>query len=239
MQPLPLDSLATCFVHGAASFSPSPVLTQEHAPSTIGITCALCHSTVDNSVAPGIGSRLDGWANRTLIVGAIIALSPAITNKAPFQSWGPGKFDARLQYFNGTTIVPLNSPTVPVVIPSIFGLQGVNFETFTGDGPISYWNNYVGVTQMGGHGSFSDTRIGISVTQRPDQVVPKLPALLQYQLSLQTPPPPAGSFDRAAARRGQDVFNGPGRCARATRRPYSPTSTDRIPKRRCCTLLSR
>jgi hypothetical protein len=188
---------------------------------TIGITCALCHSTVDNSVAPGIGSRLDGWANRTLNVGAIIALSPAISppNKAPFQSWGPGKFDARLQYFNGTTIVPLNSPTVPVVIPSIFGLQGVNFETFTGDGPISYWNNYVGVTQMGGHGSFSDTRIGISITQRPDQVVPKLPALLQYQLSLQTPPPPAGSFDRAAARRGQDVFNGPGRCATCHKPP--------------------
>jgi hypothetical protein len=180
---------------------------------SVGITCALCHSTVDNSVAPGIGKRLDGWANRTLNVGAIIALSPAVTDKAPFQNWGPGKFDPRFQLFNGTSIVPLNSPTLPVVIPSIFGLQGVNFETFTGDGPISYWNNYVGVTQMGGHGSFSDLRIGISITQHPDQVTPKLPALLQYQLSLQTPPPPAGSFNRVAARRGEDVFNGPGRCA--------------------------
>jgi RoxA-like, cytochrome c-like len=181
--------------------------------ATIGITCALCHSTVDNSVAPGIGKRLDGWPNRTLNVGAIIALSPSITNKAPFQSWGPGKFDPRFQYFNGTSIVPLNSPTLPAVIPPAFGLQGIKFETFTGDGPISYWNNYVGVTQMGGHGSFSDARIGISVTQTPDQVTPKLPALLQYQLSLQTPPPPAGSFNKAAARRGEDLFNGAARCA--------------------------
>ena len=180
---------------------------------TIGITCALCHTQVDNSVAPGIGKRLDGWPNRSLNVGAIIALSPAITDKAPFQSWGPGKFDPRLQFFNGTSIVPLNSPTLPAVIAPAFGLQGVRFETFTGDGPISYWNNYVGVTQMGGHGSFSDARIGISVTQKPDQVTPKLPVLLQYQLSLKTPPPPAGSFNKAAARRGEDLFNGAARCA--------------------------
>jgi hypothetical protein len=109
--------------------------------------------------------------------------------------------------------VSLNSPTLPVVIPPAFGLQGVGFETFTGDGPISYWNNYVGVTQMGGHGSFRDPRIGIKVTQRPDRVRPKLPDLLQYQLSLQTPPPPKGSFDRAAARRGKKLFNGAARCA--------------------------
>src|SRR5262245_27107836 len=180
---------------------------------SVGITCALCHSTVDDSVAPGIGRRLDGWPNRNLNVGAIIALSPAVTNKALFQSWGPGKFDARLQYFNGTSIVPINSTTLPVLIAPAFGLQGVKFETYTGDGPISYWNNYVGVTQMGGHGSFCDTRIGICITQKPDQVTPKLPALLQYQLSLQTPPPPAGSFDRAAAKRGERVFNGAARCA--------------------------
>jgi hypothetical protein len=187
--------------------------------ATVGITCALCHSTVDNAIAPGIGRRLDGWANRSLNVGAIIALSPAITNKAPFNSWGPGKFDPRFQLFNGTNIVPLNSPTLPVVIPSIFGLQGVGFETFTGDGPISYWNNYVGVTQMGGHGSFSDPRIGISLTQTPDRVTPKLPALLQYQLSLQTPPPPAGSFDKSAARRGEDLFNGVAQCATCHKPP--------------------
>ena len=187
--------------------------------ATIGITCALCHSTVDNSIAPGIGKRLDGWANRSLNVGAIIALSPAVSDKRPFQSWGPGKFDPRFQAFNGRSIVRLNSFTLPVVIPSIFGLQGVGFETFTGDGPISYWNNYVGVTQMGGQGSFSDPRIGIDITQTPDLVTPKLPALLAYQLSLQTPPPPEGSFNRAAARRGQDLFNGAARCATCHKPP--------------------
>ena len=179
----------------------------------VGITCALCHSQVDNSVAAGIGKRLDGWPNRSLNVGAIIALSPAVTNKAPFQSWGPGKFDPRFQFFNGTNIVPLNSPTLPVVIAPAYGLQGVRFEIYTGDGPISYWNNYVGVTQMGGHGSFCDARIGICVDQKPDRVTPKLPALLEYQLSLQAPPPPDKSFDKEAAQRGKDVFNGPGRCA--------------------------
>jgi hypothetical protein len=108
---------------------------------------------------------------------------------------------------------------VPAVIPSIFGLRGVGFETFTGDGPISYWNNYVGVTQMGGHGSFCDTRIAICITQNPDMVTPKLPALLQYQLSLQTPPPPDGSFNRAAARRGEDLFNGKARCSTCHKPP--------------------
>jgi mono/diheme cytochrome c family protein len=186
---------------------------------TVGITCALCHSTVDDAIAPGIGRRLDGWANRTLNVGAIIALSPAVSDKRPFQSWGPGKFDARFQAFNGKDIVRLNRTTLPVVIPSIFGLQGVGFETFTGDGPISYWNNYVGVSQMGGHGSFSDPRIGIDIRQKPDQVTPKLPALLKYQLSLQTPSPPEGSFDMAAARRGQDIFNGAARCATCHKPP--------------------
>jgi mono/diheme cytochrome c family protein len=187
--------------------------------ATFGITCALCHSTVDNAVAPGIGRRLDGWPNRTLNVGAIMALSPTIINKAPFQSWGPGKFDARLEYFNGKNIVSLNSFTLPVVIPPAFGLKGVGFETYTGDGVISYWNNYVGAMEMGGHGSFSDPRIGISVTQTPDLVTPKLPALLQYQLGLQTPPPPEDSFNEAAARRGQEVFNGAAGCARCHKPP--------------------
>jgi cytochrome c2 len=187
--------------------------------ATVGITCALCHSTVDNSVAPGIGSRLDGWANRTLNVGAIIALSPAVSDKSLFQSWGPGKFDPRLQIFNGTSIVRLNGTTLPVLIPSIFGLDGVNFETYTGDGAISYWNNYVGVTQMGGHGSFSDPRIGISITQTPDLVTPKLPALFEYQRSLATPPPPEGSFQQAAAQRGQELFNGAARCSTCHRPP--------------------
>ena len=180
--------------------------------TTIGITCALCHSTVDNSLAMGIGKRLDGWANTSLNVGAIIALSPAIADKSPYESWGPGKFDPRFRIFDGKNIIDINSPTLPLVIPPVFGLKGVGFETFTGDGPISYWNNYVGVTQMGGHGSFNDPRIGVSVKQTPDQVTPKLSALLDYQLSLQTPAPPAGSFNQVAAKRGQDVFGAA--CAR-------------------------
>ena len=187
--------------------------------ATVGITCALCHSTVDDSVTTGIGRRLDGWPNRTLNVGAIVSLSPAVVDKTPFQSWGPGKFDARLQIFDGKRLIPLSSFTVPVLIAPAYGLKGVGFETYTGDGVISYWNNYVGVTQMGGHGSFSDPRIAISVKQMPDQVTPKLPALLNYQLGLQAPPPPAGSFDPAAAQRGQDVFNNAGGCARCHKPP--------------------
>jgi CxxC motif-containing protein (DUF1111 family) len=109
------------------------------------------------------------------------------------------------------------------VIPPAYGLRGVGFETFTGDGPISYWNNYVGVTQMGGHGSFSDPRIGLSITQKPDLVTPKLPALLDYQLSLQAPAPPRGSFNPGAARRGEQLFSGAAGCA-ACHTP--PTFTD-------------
>ena len=185
------------------------------AIASVGITCALCHSTVDNSLAPGVGRRIDGPANRDLNVGAIVALSPALTaaQKAVFNSWGPGRFDPRLQAFDGTALVPLNSTTVPVMIPPIYGLRGVGFETFTGDGPISYWNNYVGVTQMGGQGSFSDPRIGVSVSQSPDLVTPKLPALLAYQLTLRPPDPPRMSVNQAAARRGERLFEGAARCS--------------------------
>jgi hypothetical protein len=187
--------------------------------ATVGITCALCHSTVDDSFAPGIGKRLDGWPNISLNPGAIIALSPAITDKAPFNSWGPGKYDPRFRIFDGASVLPLNSPTIPVVIPPAFGLDGVGFETFNGDGPISYWNSYVAVTQMGGHGSFSDPLIGVSVIQTPDQVTPKLPALREYQLSLETPPPPDGNVNRAAARRGEELFMGAARCATCHKPP--------------------
>jgi len=188
--------------------------------ATVGITCALCHSNVDDSLAPGIGKRLDGWANTTLNPGAIIALSPAITNKADYRSWGPGKYDPRFRMFDGTNVIDLNSPTLPVVIPSIFGLDGVRFETFNADGPISYWNNYVAVMQMGGHGNFSDARIGVIVKQTPpDLVTPKLPALVQYELSLQTPAPPDRSFNGPAARRGADLFAGAARCATCHKPP--------------------
>jgi hypothetical protein len=185
------------------------------ALESVGVTCALCHSTVDNSLAPGIGRRLDGWPNRTLNVGAIIAMSPALTTaqKEPFTKWGPGKYDPRFHAFDGRAFIPLNSPTLPVVIPPAYGLRGVEFETFTGDGPISYWNSYVGVGQMGGHGDFIDLRIPLTIDQPPpDRVTPTLPALLDYQLSLRAPDPPRGSFDNVAAQRGRQLFNGQARC---------------------------
>ena len=181
----------------------------------VGITCALCHSTVDDSFAPGIGRRLDGWPNTDLNVGAIVALSPALDDatKAEFRTWGPGKYDPRHHAFDGTNIIPLNSPSVPVVIPPAYGLKGVGFETYTGDGPISYWNSYVGVSQMGGHGTFKDPRIGLFITQTPDLVTPKLPALLQYQLSLRAPHAPAGSVNPLRAQRGRELFQNEARCS--------------------------
>jgi mono/diheme cytochrome c family protein len=174
----------------------------------VGITCALCHSTVDNSFSAGIGKRLDAWPNRTLNPGAIIALSPALTaaQKAVYNSWGPGKYDPR---FN---IDGLNKPAV---IPPAFGLEGVHKITFTGDGDeLAYWNRYVAVTQMGGQGSFSEPRLNINITNgTQDLVSSKLPALQAYQLSIAAPTPPAGSFDANAAGRGRLLFEGKARCA--------------------------
>ena len=193
--------------------------------TSVGITCALCHSQVDDSITEGVGRRLDGWPNRDLNVGAIVALSPVLNDaqRAVFNSWGPGKFDPRLQAFDGTQLLQLNPTTFPVMIPAAYGLDGVGFETYTGDGPISYWNNYVGVTQMGGHGSFSDPRIPLFITQTPDLVTPKLPALLAYQLSLRAPKAPARSFNVRAAHRGEEVFNTVGRCSQCH---IAPTYTD-------------
>jgi mono/diheme cytochrome c family protein len=183
----------------------------------VGITCALCHSTVDNRTAPGIGSRLDGWPNLDLNPGAIIALSPALTpdQKAVYNSWGPGKYDARFNF---------DGQNDPAVIPPAYGLEGVNSVTFTGDGDRpAYWNRYVAVTQMHGHGSFVESRLGISVNNPPDLVEEKLAALEAYQLSLRAPAPPAGSFDVAAAARGRSVFEGQGQCATCH---AGPTFTD-------------
>jgi hypothetical protein len=182
---------------------------------SIGITCALCHSTVDDSFAPGIGRRLDGWPNRSLKVGEILASSPVLTDaqKAVYRSWKPGFYDPRLTAFNGESFVQQNPTTFPVVIPPAYGLRGLEFETFTGDGSISYWNAYVGITQMGGHGDFDDPRIPLTIDQDPpDRVTPKLPALLAYQLSLRAPDPPKGSFNVVAAQRGRHLFNGQARC---------------------------
>ena len=183
--------------------------------TSVGITCALCHSSVDDSFTTGIGRRLDGWANTDLNVGAIVALSPALdeVTKAEFNAWGAGKYDPRHHAFDGTNIISLNNPSLPIVIPPIYGLRGVGFETFTADGPISYWNSYVGVGQMGGQGTFHDPRIGLFINQTPDLVTPKLAALLAYQLSLKTPDPRPGTFDAQAARRGRRLFRDEARCA--------------------------
>jgi mono/diheme cytochrome c family protein len=173
----------------------------------VGTTCALCHSTVNNSFDEGIGARLDGWQNSDLNPGAIIALSPALTpeQKAVYNSWGPGRYDPR---FNRDGI------NGPVVIPPAYGLLGVDKIIYTGDGDdIAYWNLYVGVTQMHGHGTFVDPRIGANVNNPPDMISTKLEALQAYQLSLQAPKPAATSFDPAAAQRGRAVFQGPGTCA--------------------------
>jgi mono/diheme cytochrome c family protein len=174
----------------------------------VGITCALCHSTVDNSFSAGIGKRLDGWPNLDLNPGAIIALSPALpaATKAVYNSWGKGRYDPR---FNN------DGKSKPVVIPPAYGLQDIHKITLTGDGTdIAYWNRYVAVTQMGGLGTFTEPRLNLSVTNGTvDRVSDKLPALQAYQLTLLAPSPPAGSFDTAAATRGKAVFEGKGRCA--------------------------
>ena len=165
----------------------------------VGITCALCHSTVDDAFSKGIGHRKDGWPNRDLNVGAIIALSPAVTpaQKSVYSSWGPGKYDPRYN---------IDGKSTPLVLPPAYGLARVVNETYTAEGPISYWNAYVAVTQMHGRGNFSDPRLGIHVVQSPDLVTSKLPSLRRYQHSLPTPPAPAGTVDLAAAARGRTVF---------------------------------
>lgn len=182
----------------------------------MGVTCALCHSTVDNSFAPGIGKRLDAWPNRDLNPGLIISLSPALTQeqKDVYSSWAPGLYDPRYNHDG------LNNP---VVIPPAYGLYGIPKAIFTGDGdvdhepvgPVAYWNRYVAVTQMHGHGYFEDPRLNWEVDHREgdDLVTDKLPALQAYQFSISAPTPPAGSFDATAALRGKEIFSGKGQCA--------------------------
>ena len=174
----------------------------------VGITCALCHSTVDNSFAPGIGKRRDAWPNRDLNVGAIIALSPALDagTKATYMSWGPGKYDPR---FN------IDGLSKPPVIPPAYGLAGIHRITVTGDGDqIAYWNRYVSVTQMGGQGTMDEPRLNLHITNgTQDLVTDKLPALQAYQLSIAAPMPSPSSFDAAAAQRGKAVFEGAGQCS--------------------------
>ncbi len=209
--------------------------------TSVGITCALCHSTVDDSFAPGIGHRLDGWANRDLNVGAIIALAPNLqpfanllgvdekTVRLVLNSWGPGKFDAAMT-LDGEVFNPISESSSAVLIPPAFGLAGINLHTSTGWGGVSHWNALVAVLEMHGQGTFFDPRLKDSVKYpvaaansfdnvRPgpgedDLVTSKLPALHLYQLALEAPQPPADSYDRIAADRGKELFNKKADCAR-------------------------
>jgi len=203
---------------------------------SMGIQCAFCHSTVDDSFAPGIGRRLDGWANRDLNVGAIVSLAPNLrpftelldadldTVKKVLASWGPGRFDAELDK-DGKAFRP-DGKQAGTLIPPAFGLAGVNLHTWTGFGSVPYWNAYVGATEMRGAGTFFDARFnnqeqypvaaksGAGNTRgTPDRLTSKLAALHFYQLSIPAPAAPAGSYDQAAFARGRTLFNGTAKCA--------------------------
>jgi hypothetical protein len=209
---------------------------QDGSLRAVGITCAACHSTVDDSFAAGIGKRLDGWANRDLNVGAIIGLAPNLkpvanlletdeaTVRAVLRSWGPGKFDAEL-FLDGKAFRP-DGKSAATLIPPAFGLAGVNLHTWTGWGGVSHWNAFVANLEMHGKGTFYDPRLNDSekfpiaakngfgnVRATPDLVTPKLAALHFYQLAIPAPTPPEGSFDKGAAARGQAVFNDKAKCS--------------------------
>ena len=212
-------------------------LNPDGSAKSIGIQCSMCHSTVDDSFAPGIGKRLDGWGNRDLNVGAIVAIAPNLkpfsdllgvdipTVKAVLNSWGPGRYDAELN-MDGKAKRP-DGKTAATMMPSAFGLAGVNEHTWTGGwGTVTYWNAYVANTQMYGKGTFIDSRLN-DAKQYPvaakagwgrkrdpvDLITAKLPALHFYQLAMPAPKAPAGSFDAEAARRGQTQFNGAAKCS--------------------------
>jgi len=174
----------------------------------IGLTCALCHSGVDDRITAGIGSRVDGRPNRDLAVGTIVSLTPGLPDelRSIYGSWPAGFFDPR---FN------VDGISDPIVIPPAYGLNGVPVETYTGEGPVSYWNAYVAVLEMHGRGSFSDPELGVAVSVPPgeDRVTPVLEVLRQYQLSLEAPAPPSGFFNVAAAARGRGVFTSRARCS--------------------------
>jgi hypothetical protein len=208
-------------------------------PITVGVTCALCHSTVDDSIAPGIGTRLDGWPNRDLNVGAIAAMAPDLsavatllqtdeeTVRRVMRSWGPGKFDAIL-FLDGKAFRP-DGKTAATLLPPAYGLAGVNLHTYTGWGGVPYWNAFVGNLEMHGAGTFYDPRLNDATkfpvaaraglgnvrqaTETDDGVTSRLAALHYYQLSIPAPAPPVGSYNERAADNGRAVFNGRARCS--------------------------
>lgn len=210
--------------------------------TSVGIQCALCHSTVNDSFAPGIGSRLDGWANRDLNVGAIIAFAPDVsalatllgttqaTVRQVLNSWGPGKFDAELS-LDGKAFQdpPANTKSAATLIPPAFGLAGVNLHTWTGWGSVTHWNAFVANLEMHGKGTFFDPRLDNAaqfpiaaangfgnVRNTPDLITPKLADLHFYQLAIPAPAPPSSGFDAAAAGRGRVLFAADGKAKCAT-----------------------
>jgi len=215
--------------------------------SSVGIQCSLCHSTVDNSLASGIGHRLDGWANRDLNVGAIVAASPNLqpiadllgvdvaTVLAVLNSWGPGKFDAEL-FMDGKAFRP-DGKSASTLIPPAFGLSGVNLHTWTGWGSVPYWNAFVANLEMHGKGKFFDPRLDNAqqfpiaaangfgyVNNEPDLITSKLPALHAYQLGIPAPAPPSSSYNHQAAKRGAVIFAGNGKCATCHMEPMMTES---------------
>lgn len=203
---------------------------------SVGIQCALCHSTVDNALAPGIGHRLDGWANRDLNVGAIIAAAPNVqpiadllstdqaTVRKVLNTWGPGKFDAEL-LLDGKAFRP-DGKSAATLIPPAFGLAGINLHTWTGWGSVPHWNALVANLEMRGKGDFYDPRLDDAaqfpiaaanhfghMRNTPDLISGKLPALHLYQLSIPAPAPLSSSFDHKAADRGRELFIGKAQCS--------------------------
>jgi len=208
----------------------------------MGIQCALCHSMVDDSVIAGIGKRLDGWGNRDLNVGAIVALAPDLspftdllgvddaTVRTVLRSWGPGKFDAEL-VLDGKAFRPDGGPAA-TLIPPAFGLAGVNLHTWTGWGSVTHWNAFVATLEMHGRGTFFDPRLDNAdqfplaaanrfghVRSDEDLITPKLAPLHFYQLAIRAPKPPKGSFDWRAAARGDELFSGKAQCSTCHVRP--------------------
>ena len=203
----------------------------------IGLTCASCHSTVDNAFAPGIGHRLDGWANRDLNVGAIISMAPNLkpisdalgvdiaTVKKVLASWGAGKFDALLN-LDGKAFRP-DGKSSATLIPEAFGHAGENLHTWTGGwGGVTYWNAYVANLELAGNGNFYDARFDDAKKypvaaktkaghkqNNPDMITAKLAALQFYQLAIPAPPAPDSTYNKDAAQRGMIVFNGKAKCA--------------------------
>lgn len=222
-------------------FNPPAQRKSKGVLKSLGIQCALCHSTVNNALTFGIGHRLDGWANHDLNVGGIVAAAPNLkplagllgvsvaTVKKVLTAWGPGKFDAEL-ILDGKGFRP-DGKTAAALIPSAFGLAGFNQHTWTGEwGTVTYWNAFVGNLEMQGVGRFVDSRLNdsskfpvaakagfgnknASLNPDDDRITQKLGALQFYQLAIPAPrPQPNLDFDNAAALRGDGLFVGKAKC---------------------------